>query len=232
MLNNEIYNNILSSHFSKNKRSPEYYVEFIEKYFKNRYKKILYLKDEVILNEDIVDDYFYFIEKGKVILTKKDYYGKQSCYGYLTEGDFFGYSAFSYLPEIVGYKALTNCYIYAIEVKAVKELTSQSKDFSNEFHYIFIETLRTLTLRQGSLATGECKTSFVNFIFEYFKNYSKIDEKGNIVVNLDLTLSQIAEILNMTRETLSRILAEMKKDKIIETKRKYIKILDLSRFIV
>ncbi|SKA75438.1 transcriptional regulator, Crp/Fnr family [Caloramator quimbayensis] len=232
MLNNEIYNNILSSHYSKNKRSPEYYVEFIEKYLKNKYKKILYLKDEVVLKEDIVDDYFYFIEKGKVVLTKQNYYGKKSCYGYLTEGDFFGYSAFSYLSEVVGYKALTNCYIYAIEVKAAKELVSQSEEFKNEVHYIFVDTLRTLTLRQGSLASGECKTSFVNFIFEYFKNYSKIDEKGNIVVNLDLTLSQIAEILNMTRETLSRILAEMKKDKIIETKRKYIKILDLSRFIV
>ncbi|MCX7883456.1 MAG: Crp/Fnr family transcriptional regulator [Caloramator sp.] len=230
MLNNEIYNNILSTHFSKNRKSPEYYVDFIEKYFKNGYKKILYLKDEVILREGAIDDYFYFIEKGKVILTKEDCYGKESCYGYLIQGEFFGYSSFSDLSEVVNYKAITSCYIYAIEVKKAKELASQSEEFKNELHYIFLETLRTLTLRQGGLASGECKVSFVNFILEYFKNYSKIDEKGNVIVNLDLTLSQIAEILNMTRETLSRILAEMKRDKIIETKRKYIKILDLSRF--
>ncbi|QCX33938.1 Crp/Fnr family transcriptional regulator [Caloramator sp. E03] len=232
MVNYELYKEIVSSYSNNTKEDIQYYKKFIEENLQNKYKKILYIKDEIIIKEGIIDDYIYFIERGKVVLVKKGLYDRKFCYGYLFSGDFFGHSSFINMPEVVSYKALTNCYIYAIQKEPIKQLIQNNEAIREEFQRIIVNSIRTMTLRQGSLATGECRTSFVNFVKEYFKDYSKIDENGHIIVTLDINLAQIASILNMTRETLSRIVSEMKKEKIIETKRKYIKILDLSRFVV
>lgn len=232
MINYELYKNIISSQINSSKEDIEHYKRLIEENLSKKFKKILYINGEVILKEGVTDDYVYFIERGKVIITKKDFFERQYCYGYLISGDFFGFSSFSDEPEVVTYKALTNCYIYAIEKNALKEMVKCSEEFKNEMQKIVIHSMKVITLREGSLASGECRTSFVNFIKEYFKDYSRIDENGHVIVNLDINLAQIAYVLNMTRETLSRIVSEMKKEKIIETKRRYIKILDLSRFVM
>lgn len=232
MVNRELYSNIVSSQYNYRRNNAEYYKKQIEKYFYGNYNKVLYMKGEIITRESFLDEYLYFVERGKVILTRIDTYGREYCYGYLLPGEFFGFSSYVNMPEVVNYKALTNCSIYVIEIKAVKDLIDSNSIIKDEVQNLLIDTIRTLTVRQGNLVMGGCRSSFVNFIKEYIKECGRVDQNGHIVVNLDVNLSEIAVILNMTRETLSRIVSDMKHDRIIETKRRYIKILDLSRFIV
>jgi CRP-like cAMP-binding protein len=231
VINAELFEKIISSHYRYGRESIDFIRDNIEETFKGGYKKTLYMKGELISREGTMDEYIYFIERGKVILNRRDVYGREYSNGYLMPGEFFGLSSCIDMPNEVNYKALTNCNIYAIEVKCVKILVAASSNVKNYINDMLISTIRLLIIRQGNLIMSGCRSTFVNFITEHFLDFGRLDENGHVLVTLDVNLVDIAAILNMTRETLSRIVSEMKRDGIIDTRRRFIKIMDLGRFL-
>jgi CRP-like cAMP-binding protein len=195
-----------------------------------KYEKILYIKGEVISNEGIRDDKLYFIERGKIIMCRKDTNNREYSCGYLMPGEIFGLSSYVDMPNEVSFRALTNCNVYAFPASEVKRLSQESEEYRNQLTDLIVNMVRFINVRQGSLIMGGCRSSFVQFITEHFYDFGRIDENGDLLVTLDVNLVEIAEILNMTRETLSRIVSEMKKEGIIENKRRFLKIHDLSKF--
>lgn len=231
MLNVELFDKIINSHYNNGRENIEIIKNNIENIFKNKYEKTLYMKGETIASEGIKDGYIYFIERGKVILCRKDIYGKEYSNGYLMPGEFFGLSACIDMPNEVNYKTLTNCNIYVIEAPSIKSIMAMNDKLVQYVNGMLINTIRLLVIRQGNMIMGGCRSSFVNFITEHFYDFGRVDDNGDILVTLDVNLIDIAVMLNMTRETLSRIVSEMKRDGIIETKRRFIKIKDLKKFI-
>lgn len=231
MPNTEVYKKVLDL----NKRTRESLErnnrEIFEKYFERDSKKVLYIKDELIIKEDEQKDKLYLVDRGKVITTRKDASGKEYSTGYLLSGEFFGFSFIKDLPEVVNFKALTNCSIYEIEIFRVKQLLEREESLRDRFGDILLDTMRTSNIRNGNLIMGGCRTSFVNFILEHVGSLSDVDESGDVLVNLDVTLAETARILNMTRETLSRIVTQMKCEGIIDNRRRFIRIKDMQRFI-
>ena len=229
MGNKDIYKKIISPY---KVNSPSYcgFLRTIDKYIGDKYTKVLYMKDELILKEGTVGDTIYIIDRGKVIYTKKDMNGHEYCCGFLKAGEFFDISSFIEAPVVVNYKALTNCRISQIKVSYIKDSLNK-EEFRELLDIDIVKILRLMMLRQGNIVMGGCRSTFINFMVEYIYEFGKIDADDHIILNLDLNLAEIAVILNMTKETLSRILSEMRKEKIIETKRRYMKILDLARFL-
>jgi CRP-like cAMP-binding protein len=227
--NKELYDKIVSSHYARDKNIVESHKNVFQDLL---YKKMTYLKGETIVKEGTNDNYVYFIESGKIILKRKDAYGKEYCNGYLLAGEVFGLSSYVDLPMIATYKALTHCTVYVIEAQAIRNLSVENQFIKDHLDELSINMLRALTIRQGNLIMGGCRASFVNFIIDHLRNFGKIDERGNVLVDIDVSLFEISTVLNMTRETLSRIVGEMKREGIIDTKRKFIKIYDLGRFMV
>lgn len=231
MANAELFYSITSQN-SKAITSYNETLDFFKEEIKNIVKKIYYSKDEFIAKEGLKDDYIYLIERGKVILTRKDLKDKEHTHGYLMPGEFFGISSIIDMTHTSNYKALTNCSIYAIDKDYLKDYMEKHPEFNIVFNKILINAMRSFTRRQGNLMMGGCRSTFTNFVVEHFNDFGRIDDEGNVLVTLDVNLSEIALILNMTRETLSRVIAEMRKEGIIETKRRFIKILDLQRFVI
>lgn len=230
-MNKELFKSIIEKDCKNERENIDAIKNRIENIFDGKYKKILYIKGEEICSEGERNNHLFLIERGKVVLTRRDSNNKEYCNGYLLPGDFFGFSSYIGLTEHFNYKALTNCNIYAIHIEDVKDAIINNEFIRNNMEKLLINTMRTESIRQGNLIMGGCRDSFVNFITEHFYDFGRLDESGNILVTLDVNLAEIAVILNMTRETLSRIVSEMKREKIIETKRRFIKILDLERFI-
>lgn len=231
MSNVELFKRIKESCEGCSKYSIDFTKQNIENYLKGNYKKNLYMKGEIISREGDDDRCLYFIERGKVILLRKDTYGKEYSNGYLMPGEFFGFSSLIDMKDEVSVAALTNCHIYVIDVNEVKNIMDNNPAFKDYINKTLINQLRLLIIRQGNLIMSGCRLTFANFITEHLNNFGKIDDNGDVIINLDVNLADIAFILNMTRETLSRIVSEMKKEGIIETRRKFIRIIDLNRFI-
>lgn len=230
-MNREVYEKLFDTHTINRLYDMEETRKKLEPYLDKKYEKTLYIKGETICNEGMVDDKIYFLERGKVIIIRKDADQNEYSGGYFMPGEFFGFSSIVSAPEEVCLKALTNCCIYFISTSEVRKLIEKYDNLRKLIIDILVDTIRIRTVRQGNMIGGGCRASFVNFILEHIEGFGKIDDEGNVVVNLDVNLIDIAQILNMTRETLSRIISEMKHQGIISTKRRYIKILDMKRFM-
>jgi CRP-like cAMP-binding protein len=228
--NREIFDRIILNYFKNGKQNIESARNEIEKGLIQNSEKVLYIKGETISDEGAVDDKIYFLERGKIIMTRRDISKKEYSCGYLMPGEIFGLSSYIDMPNEVSFKALTNCNIYVFSVNQVKELSKKSEEYRDHLTDLIANMARFVNVRQGSLIMGGCKSSFVHFISEHFYDFGRIDENGDLLVTLDVNLVEIAEILNMTRETLSRIVSEMKKEGIIENKRRFLKIYDLDKF--
>lgn len=232
MINAELYKKIISEDDVYHTESVETVKRYIEEDLKGFYEKTLFIRGEKISDEGLTGNKIYFVERGKVIFLRKDPYGKEYSNGYAMPGEFFGISSLVDMPHEVGFRALTNCNVYVIDAAGVKAIMENNPVVKDHINKILIGTLRLLVVRQGNLIMCGCRATFVNFIKEHFRHYGKLDEEENVTVSLDVNLADIAVILNTTRETLSRIISEMRKEGIIDTKRKFIKIIDLDRFVL
>jgi CRP-like cAMP-binding protein len=230
-MNRELYEKLIKSQMMNGLKDAEETRGKLEHCLDGRYKKILYIKGETICREGWVDDNVYFLERGKVIVARKDSDDNEYSGGYFMPGEFFGFSSIVSAPEEACFRALTNCSIYVINSGIVNEFMEKDEDSRRFIMSILVNTIRVRTVRQGNLTMGGCRASFVNFILEHVEGFGKLDEEENVVVSLDVNLIDIAQILNMTRETLSRIVSEMKHQGIIDTKRRYIKIMDMEKFM-
>jgi CRP-like cAMP-binding protein len=231
-MNAELYEKILSEDNVYHTESIESIKNYIEENLQGFYTKTLFMRGEKISDEGSADDKVYFVERGKVIFQRKDTYGKEYSNGYAMPGEFFGISSLVDMPHEVGFRALTNCNVYVIDAAGVKAMMENNPVIKDHINRMLIATIRLLVIRQGNLIMCGCRATFVNFVKEHFRHYGKLDEGENVIVSLDVNLADIAVILNTTRETLSRIISEMRKEGIIDTKRKFIRIMDLNRFVL
>lgn len=230
-MNRELYEKVVNMQMMNRLRDVEETKRKLEYCFEGRCKKILYIKGETICREGWVDDKIYFLERGKVIVVRNDSHDDEYSGGYFMPGEFFGFSSIVSEPEEACFRALTSCSIYVVNSSTVMELMEKDALTRQFFTSILINTIRVRTARHGNLIKGGCRGLFVSFILEHLESFGKLDKDENIVVSLDVNLIDIAQILNMTRETLSRIVSEMKRQGIIDTKRRYIKIMDMERFL-
>lgn len=231
MTNSELYEKIVLSNEVFYNDNIEVARGYIEGNLKSYYKRVMFMKGEIIAKEGFNDSKIYFVERGKVVFIKHDINGKEFSNGYSMPGDFFGLSSIINKPHEVSFKALTNCNIYVIDVEGIIKCREKNSEAMSYINHMLIKTIRLLMTRQGNMIMSGCKSTFVNFIIEHFKYYGKLDDNGNVIITMDVNLAEIAVILNTTRETLSRIISEMRREEIIETKRKFIRIMDLERFV-
>ena len=230
-MNSELYEKAIESQFMNGIDSVEETRRKLEYYFNGRYKKIFYIKGETICREGELENNIFFLDRGKVIVVRKDANNNEYSGGYFMPGEFFGFASIVSEPEEMSFRSLNNCNVYVISSSAVMELMERNEESRRFITNILVNTIRIRTSRQGNLIMGGCRAAFVNFILEHMEGFGKVDDEDNIVVSLDVNLIDIAQILNMTRETLSRIVSEMKRQGIIDTKRRYIKIMDMERFM-
>ncbi|WDC84686.1 Crp/Fnr family transcriptional regulator [Caloramator sp. mosi_1] len=127
------------------------------------------------------------------------------------------------------YEAAINSCVYFIERDKILSYLHENIEFRRYIHSLIIRSMDLQMIRQGYTSSGNHRHSFVSFILEYFNGYSKYNN-GQVEIELDVNYQEIAYLLNMTRETLSRIVNEFKSSGIIESGRRYLKILDLEKF--
>ena len=230
MDNITMFNEIRKSRFDSYKTSDDEIKEKIINYLDGKVKKSFYMKGETVVEENTKQDSIYFIDRGKVLMCKTVSKKKLSG-GYLMAGEFFDMSVYINEPCPFTYKTISNCSIYEIDRNSIKELVEKDDEVRKYLTKMCIEMSRTVNIRMERLIMGGCKKNFVNFIIEHFNDNGKTDEKGNVTVTLDVNLTEIALTLNMTRETLSRIISDLKKQDIIDNKRRFIIIKNLEKFV-
>jgi CRP-like cAMP-binding protein len=169
-------------------------------------------KLEYIYCEDDTVDSVYLIIKGRIELSIQASGGDRIIrLGILEDGTMFG----------IGEIFLDQCYTNAWSITACNMVTITKDDFKeilirfpgvNEALLSSLSgILRNVMLR---ISEGTGRNDLVNYLWYLYRQWGSVDNT-TITVNKHLTQGEIAEILNLSREQVNRLIQQLKKERCI-----------------
>ena len=159
-----------------------------------------YTKGETIFNDGEKGEGFYGILNGTVKIFKLNINGKEHAIHILGPGDIFAEVVLS--KEDTTYPAsamaLSNCTLLFFPRKKLKDLLTNSPEFSMSIFSLFTMRLRELVKKIEDLSLREVPARLATYIVLIAKN------QDNSEVALSINKTDLALYLGTTPETLSR----------------------------
>jgi CRP-like cAMP-binding protein len=173
-------------------------------------------------------DSFYFISSGKFVISKETPEGKQFYLSYVTEGKAIGdHTLFDKnATQVFSAKALENSEVFVVEKKQIEKIFFDDRELalelikSNNLYNKINETkFRDLVLcgKKGAVYSTIIRMT----------NTFGVKKSNGILVDFKYTLSDIANFSGTTREGVTRLFSDLKKEKIIDIVDGQILVLDL-----
>lgn len=182
-------------------------------------KKKTYVKGEMIFLAGEENNNLYVVHQGLVKITKYSNDGKEQVLRILRPGDFLGeHNLFSNKSLDINAQAVHNSKLCVIEGNKLKELILKYPEIAfkilEEISYRLAKAEELLK----NIAIESAEKRVIDLLI------SLCDE--NNVVTLDMKKKDIASMLGMSAETLSRTLSNLEKNNIIRQSKNKIIILD------
>ncbi len=196
--------------------------EELKRLIENRKEKVFLPKEEIYREEDYAN-YIYFIISGKVKLFKSDNYGKNFVIDIHHKGEFFGYMALLESREHAETAmAMEECKVTIIPKEDFLKLVAKNREVSNKFIKLLAGNVREKEERLLQLAYSPVRERVARAIIHLADTEGElIDEKTQIKISRD----DLANIVGTAKESLVRMLSEMKSDEVLQLKGKEITIL-------
>lgn len=199
--------------------------EEIERFVKNSGSHTTkYHKNQIIFDMHQKPEYMFVLLKGAIAICKDSISGKRMVMTNIDDiGDIFA-EVFLFLP-----KESYDYYTVAITQEVVL-LKIPKTAFSEDVHHpvqhklvynmlmILSQKAYNLTLKLQVLASGNLRQKLSKMMLD------SMDEQGNVLFSM--TREQMADYLNVARPSLSRELANMQSEGLIEVKGRVVRILD------
>ncbi|MFC7371342.1 Crp/Fnr family transcriptional regulator [Fictibacillus iocasae] len=175
-------------------------------------------KDQYLFLDDDTANKLYYVKQGQIKITKMNEDGKELVLYIFQDGDLIGEIANSGEARYsFSAKASRDTEVGVIQQKDLETLIWQHGDVAVEFmrwmgimHKITRSKFRDLMLygKNGAL----CST-----LIRLSNSYGKMTPNG-IVLSNKFTNTELAELVGTSRETVNRMLSQLKKEKVIQTK--------------
>ncbi|MBT8258653.1 MAG: Crp/Fnr family transcriptional regulator [Bacteroidia bacterium] len=197
------------------------------KAYKNSHEFDAYKKSDYIYFEEDSANKVYLIEKGKV---KIGYYtedGEEIIKAILTRGELFGEKAILGEDKRTEFaQSIDNqTSICPVGVQTMHDLMRDNQRFSFKVYKLIGLKLKRLERRLQLLLFKDAKTRLVEFLDELCQEFGyDCEETGDHVINHPYTQKDIASLIGISRPTLNVLLNEMQEERLLEFKRKQIRI--------
>ncbi|BDU50892.1 Crp/Fnr family transcriptional regulator [Haliovirga abyssi] len=195
--------------------------------------KIVYTKTlkkgEILFFEGDKGDSMYIIKSGKVKILKLSEDGREKILSILSEGDFLGEMALlDSEMRSATVEAMEEIELYAIY--KTEFLDFLKKNFSVTMHIIrtLSDRVRILNKKVEVLTFKDVYARFNETLKELSEKYGVV-HKGTIKLNINLTHKDLANMLGVTRETVTRMIGKLKREGILDIQDKKIIILDIEK---
>ena len=172
--------------------------------------------------EDDPADTGYLLLDGKVKLTQVTLDGQQVILGYLPPGRVYGIIAI--LKKVtypVSAQAVGECKALAWDQKTLNQMMRRYPQIALNSLYIMAGQIREFQNRVRDLSTKRVETRVAHAVMRLANQSGKKVEAG-VLIDLPLSRQDLAEMTGSTLYTVSRILNDWEKRKIIKSKRKQI----------
>ncbi|MCG0275125.1 MAG: Crp/Fnr family transcriptional regulator [Thermosediminibacteraceae bacterium] len=185
-----------------------------------------YKKGSVIFFEGEPGEAVYFVKSGKVKVYKADGEGREYILHFFGEGDVFAEAVLlEGGPYPATAEAVEDSTVGFIKNEDLEHLIKQTPDLAMKIIKIMASRLRDSQEKIKNLAFGDTYNRIACFLHRICLDHGKTTSRG-IEIELPVTRQELAALVGTSRETVSRILSQMKKDGIIDIDRQKIIVLD------
>ncbi len=176
--------------------------------------------------------FVYVLKKGTVKISRHTSSGKILIKDIIYSNEIFGENVFTSLKKRQDFaEVLNEASIYKIPVDVFMRLVTGNPDLADEVMQIIVERLHALENRIRSFVFDKAKTRIIDFLKRTGKLRGIKIGLDECLINHGLSHKEIALITDTSRQTVARVLGELKKDNIIHfSARKPSKILIRNEF--
>lgn len=175
-----------------------------------------YPKGAPIFSEGEPGNYFYFVKYGKVKVFRTYEDGKEHIVHILGEGDIFGEAS---LFNNIDYPASASAYedssIGIIRNADMEKLIKENSELSLRLIKLMSRKLIFAQQKIRDLTFNDVFSRTASQIFKLSADYGRKTNRG-ILVDVSVTRQELADMVGTTRETVSRVISRLKKDKSID----------------
>lgn len=191
------------------------YKDSLLKFFSKEGVKCDFKSEDIIeeINSDL--DYVYYIEYGIVKQSFLYSNGKEKTIFILSTGDLLGeITLIQGDSAMVFAQAETNCLLRKIEKKTFFELIAKHPDLNRDIMTMLTTKLRILMYQLHDSAYYNTKANLLNLLIRLSIQHGEPYKDGTLIL-LNLTHEKIANMINSTRSTITKLINELENEKFI-----------------
>ncbi len=178
-----------------------------------------YKKRMVIFMEGEQREAVYFIKYGSVKAYKIDEEGNKQVISLLKEGDMFPHVGFfDQSPYPATAEVVSDTELLVIRIKDFEQLLLKRPQMSIKVMTVMGQKIIDLQNRIQDFISKDVQQRFIQVIIKMASEHGKKHEKG-IYLEVPLTNQDFANMVGTTRETVNRMLTQLRKRKVIHLER-------------
>jgi DNA-binding response OmpR family regulator len=197
----------------------------LKNFFDDNGTTFFYDKDTVIYHELDHSNYIYLINKGTVKCFRIDIKGKELTTALFKEDDLFGYDTFvNNLPHRETATAIEDVELQGLSSSQFSKILEENHKVALEFIQLLSDDLSLMKNQLLEMAYSSVNRKTAATILKFAE---KINRKPGD--SIKISRSDLASIAGIATETLIRALTNFKKEGIIKSDGRNIKVLDLEK---
>jgi CRP/FNR family transcriptional regulator, cyclic AMP receptor protein len=186
-----------------------------------------YRKNSIVFVEGQERSTVYFIQSGIIKVTKADNNGNEQVICLLQKGEMFPHVGFfddSSYPGTA--QTITDCELLAISMDDFDRLLESNPLIARSVMKIMDKRLLQLQRRLQGVISGDVHRKVLMSLLQLVEEYGIFKDEG-VYVPIPLTHQDFANMLGLSRESVNRVLNQLKKDELLDINRKGILIYNL-----
>lgn len=188
-----------------------------------------YRKRECIFMEGEEREAVYFIHSGTIKTFKVDYDGKEQIINLLQAGDMFPHIGFfEESPYPATAEVISDTVLFMIRIEDFDEFMITHPRIAMKVMKIMGQKISALTQRIQEMTSQDVHHRVVLALIRLAQE-SGLSDNQEIFIDIPITNQDVANIVGSSRETINRVLNQLKKEDLIESSRKGIYIKDLDQ---
>lgn len=186
-----------------------------------------YKKKQIVYSEGNHPSRLFYVQKGKVKTFKQNEDGKEFIVGLYTEGDFLGY-----IPLMEGRiyqetaEALDDTELLVIPRSEFEELLGSNPQVMKKFMSILVSNINEKAGQLLAIAYNSLRKKVADTLITLDRTYNKTHDQNFYI---DISRENLAAMAGVAKESLIRMLGELKDEKLISMEGTKIRIMNYNR---
>lgn len=193
----------------------------------------IYKKGSIVIVEGEKSENVFIIKSGKVKIFKTSADGREIILDIKGKSKIFAeVTLFNNSKNPATVKAIEDSTILSINNYELEEIIKQNPDMALNIIKILNKRLNDAQSRIKNLALHDAYIRTSQTLYQLIDKYGLANRNGIIELNLNLTREELASLVGTSRETVSRVLSQLSKDKAIKITGRKIIILDKEKLVM